>query len=128
MIIASANALVSHAEAADPGLSPADAAALAADPQIVMVDVREQAELDKTGTIRGAVHVPRSQLEFKADPASPSYAGGLAPEKRLVVFCASGKRAALSAQTLRGMGYGNATHVTGGGFEALRQAGAPIAG
>ncbi|HUZ65398.1 MAG TPA: rhodanese-like domain-containing protein [Acetobacteraceae bacterium] len=117
--------IVAQADAATERLSPAEAARLIGDPDTVFVDVREQAELDKTGTIEGAVHVPRGFLEFKADPASPSHERALSSGKRLVLFCASGGRAALAAKTLKELGVDRVAHVGGGGFEALKQAGAP---
>ena len=38
------------------------------DPDVVFVDIREAEELQKTGTINGAVHVPRGFLEFRLTP------------------------------------------------------------
>lgn len=118
--------LVSEAGSMTPQLTPQQAAALVGDPDVQLVDVREQAELDRGG-IAGAVHVPRGLLEFKADPASPMHLPTLASGKRLVVFCAGGGRAALAAQTLQGMGIARVEHVAGGGFEAMKAAGAPLA-
>ncbi len=115
---------MNDAEAATPPLSPEEGAKLASDSDILLVGVREQGELDKAGTVHGAVHVPRSHLEFKADPASPMHERGLDGGKRLVLFCASGKRAALAAKALRNMGYPRVEHVTGSGFDALKKAGA----
>ena len=126
MTIASGTQIVNDAEAATPALSPEDGAKLANKPDVLLVDVREQGELDKSGTVQGSVHVPRSHLEFKADPASPMHERGLDAGKCLVLFCASGKRAALAAKTLKDMGYSCVKHVTGGGFDALKKAGAPI--
>ena len=48
----------------------------------------------------------------------------LSSGKRLVTYCASGARAALAAKTLADMGVTRVAHVHGGGFEALRAAGA----
>lgn len=85
------------------------------------VDVREGKELQKTGKLKGAVHVPRGFLEFQADPTSPTHKPELGG---LVLYCGSGNRSALGAQTLRSMGITNVAHVAGG-FPALQQAGAP---
>ncbi len=117
--------LVAKASAATNLLSPEEAVKLIGDPNILFVDVREQAESQKTGTITGAVHVPRGFLEFKADPESPIHEPSLAGAKRLVLFCASGGRAALAAKTLKELGFTEVAHVFGGGFEALKKAGAP---
>lgn len=119
--------MVAEAAAETGQLGPAEAVKLIGQPDVVFVDVRDQSELQKTGRIQGAVHVPRGLLEFKADPESPAHERALSSGKRLVVFCASGGRAALAAKTLKDMGFGHVAHVQGGGFDALKQAGAPVA-
>lgn len=48
---------------------------LVGDPNVILVDQREGEELQKTGKLQGAVHVPRDFLEFQADPTSPSSVG-----------------------------------------------------
>lgn len=45
-------------------LSGADAVKLMGDRNVVFVDIREGEELQKTGKLRGAVHVPRGFLGF----------------------------------------------------------------
>lgn len=126
MSISKVAQLVESAELATPARSPEEAAQLAGDPDVIIVDVREPGELEKSGTIKNAINVPRSHLEFKADPSSPMYEGKLSADKRLVLFCASGKRAVLAAKTLQEMGYTRVEHVTGG-FDALKRAGAATA-
>lgn len=92
---------------------------------VVFVDLRDSAELQRTGTIPGAVHIPRGSLEFKADPENPQHEKALASGKKIVLFCASGGRSALAAKTLRDMGLDNVAHV-GGGFTAWSQGGGPV--
>ncbi len=125
-MVKTAGQMVGEAAADTPKLTPQQAALLAGDPDVQLVDVREQAELDRSGRIRGAVHAPRGLLEFKADPASPMHEPLLASGRRLVLFCAAGSRAALAAQTLQAMGVDRVEHVSGGGFEAMKAAGAPV--
>ena len=60
---------------------------------IVLVDVRESEEWDR-GHIPGAVHVPRGYLESRIDGAVGDR------DKRVVIYCASGQRSALAANTL----------------------------
>ena len=100
---------------------------LVGQPDIVFVDLREGEELQKTGKVKGAVHVPRGFLEFQADPTSPTHKPELGSGKRLVLYCASGGRSALGAKALKDMGIENVAHVAGG-FGALQQAGAPTEG
>lgn len=91
----------------------------------VIVDVREPEEFS-LGHINGAINVPRGVLEFRTDP---SYPGGIpslydktAP---IILYCRSGARSALAAQSLVQMGY-KATTSMAGGFLAWQAAGLPI--
>jgi rhodanese-related sulfurtransferase len=123
----SAKDLVAEANRHVETLSGEEAAKLVGQPDVVFVDLREGEELQKTGKVKGAVHVPRGFLEFQADPTSPTHKPELGSGKRLVLYCASGGRSALGAKALKDMGIGNVAHVTGG-FAALQQAGAPTEG
>jgi len=89
---------------------------------VVFVDLREPGELEKSGTLSGAVAVPRGLLEFYADPTSPMHVAALDPERHLVLFCGSGGRSALAAKTLKDMGFAKVSHVAGG-FAAIKTAG-----
>jgi rhodanese-related sulfurtransferase len=118
MMMAEANAVIDT-------VSVQDALRLIDDPGAVFVDVRETVELQREGTIPGAVHAPRGLLEFIADPASPMHHQALSSGKRLVLFCASGGRSTFAARTLTEMGIGDVCHVAGG-YSAWRHAGGPI--
>lgn len=93
--------------------------------QIVLVDLREQAERDVHGAIPDSVHIPRGMLEFCADPALPVHAEELDPGRRIVLYCALGSRSALAALTLKAIGFPYVAHL-GGGFEAWQRAGGSI--
>ncbi|WP_046862928.1 rhodanese-like domain-containing protein [Microvirga massiliensis] len=127
MTTKSAKDLVAEANRHVETLSGEEAAKLVGQPDVVFVDVREGEELQKTGKVKGAVHVPRGFLEFQADPTSPTHKPELGSGKRLVLYCASGGRSALAAKALKDMGIGDVAHVAGG-FGALQQAGAPTEG
>ncbi len=74
----------------------------------VVVDVREQHEFEESH-LPGAVHVPRGHLESRIE--------GMAPDKLrpVVLYCASGVRSALAANTLQEMlGYEDVASMTGG--------------
>jgi molybdopterin/thiamine biosynthesis adenylyltransferase/rhodanese-related sulfurtransferase len=76
---------------------------------IVLVDVRESTEWD-AGHIPGAKHVPRGYLESRIEGAV-----GADRSQEIVVYCASGQRSALAANTLKGeLGYENVKSMTGG--------------
>jgi rhodanese-related sulfurtransferase len=117
--------LVAEATETVETLSAEEAVRLVGDPRVVLVDVREGEELQRTGKVQGAVHVPRGFLEFQADPTSASHKPELGGGKRLVLYCASGNRSALGAKALKEMGIENVAHVAGG-FTALKAAGAAV--
>jgi sulfur-carrier protein adenylyltransferase/sulfurtransferase len=75
---------------------------------IVLVDVRESEEWD-AGHIPGAKHVPRGYLESRIEGAVPDR------DQRVVLYCASGQRSALAANTLKEqLGYENVASMNGG--------------
>jgi rhodanese-related sulfurtransferase len=119
-----AKELVAEASTGLQTLSAEDALKLMGDPTVIFVDVREQEELQRTGKLRGAIHVPRGLLEFQVDPTSPTHKPELGGEKKLVLYCGSGGRSALGTKALKQMGMMNVAHVAGG-FPALQKAGAP---
>ena len=123
MPIRSSKDLLAEANSAIETIPVEQAIALADDPNVVFVDVREGSEREK-GTVKGSIHASRSFLEFHADPNSPMHKPELASGKKLVLFCGSGGRSALSAKTLKDMGYDNVAHVAGG-FSAWQKAGGP---
>lgn len=116
--------LVAEAGRSVRALSGQEAALLVGTSGAVLIDVREADELQKTGRIKGAIHVPRGLLEFQADPGSPTCRPELGAGKTLVVYCGSGSRSALAAKTLGDMGAERVAHVVGS-FPALHGAGAP---
>ena len=80
------------------------------EPDVVIVDVREVAELEEGGTIEGAVHIPLRTLGENLDLLPDT-------EATLVVVCKGGTRATIAMTTLHILGYENA-HVLVGGFDA----------
>jgi len=92
---------------------------------VLLVDLREPAELTEAGRISGSVHVPRGMLEFRADPTSTYHQDGFDPERRIILHCATGGRSALAAAALQDMGYKKVAHLDGG-FKAWAEAGRPI--
>ena len=105
--------LVAAAKATIQNLDP-DSLARELEDDPLLVDVRERDEVDRHGTIAGAVHAPRGMLEFYADASSPYYREGFERERRLIVYCASGGRSALAVKTLQALGYSNVAHLEGG--------------
>ena len=98
------------------------AEAVAAD-GILLVDLRSTDERREHGVIPGSVHVPRSVLEWRADPTSSHHDPALAG-RRLVLVCAQGYSSSLAAATLVELGVDAGD--LDGGFEAWAAAGLPI--
>jgi rhodanese-related sulfurtransferase len=103
----------------------AEAIPLLRDPEIVLVDVRDSAELQRDGKIPGAIHAHRGMLEFFIDPASPQHNPVFSSGKKLLFYCAGGGRSAMAAATAQRMGLSEVSHI-GGGFKAWKEAGGPV--
>jgi rhodanese-related sulfurtransferase len=116
--------MLTTAKAEVPAISPGDAAKLLGKSDVLFLDVRDAPELAANGKVKGALNVSRGFLEFKADPASPNYDKAFDGEKQIVLYCASGARAALAGQTLKAMGYKNVHNL--GAFKDWKAAGGPI--
>jgi rhodanese-related sulfurtransferase len=96
------------------------------DYKVQIVDIRDPRELEKEGTLPGALLAPRGMLEFWVDPASPYFKPVFADEsKEFILFCGAGWRSALATKTLRDMGMTNVAHIDGG-FTAWKKADAPM--
>lgn len=97
--------LIDRANADVPRITPAEAQAMIARGDAVLVDVRDAPELAAGGRAAGSVHVSRGMLEFRADPATPYFEPRLDRTKAVIVYCASGGRSALAGKTLQDMGF-----------------------
>ena len=97
--------MLEAANAVVPKITPPQAQELMAKGNTLVVDVRDGTEVAQSGKVRGAVHVSRGMLEFRADPESPAHDKNFARDKNVVLYCGSGGRAALAGKLLRDMGY-----------------------
>lgn len=88
-------------------------------PDTVLVDCREPNEA-ALGTAAGAVIIPRGILEQNIERVA-------ARDRKVILYCASGNRSALAADTLREMGYKDVATMAGG-FRAWVAAGGEIDG
>ena len=122
MVTKGFKALIAEANAVIETIPVKDALALVGDPKLQFIDIRETVEVQKSGTIKGAVHAPRGFLEFIADPESPMHKPEFSSGKGLILFCASGGRSTLAARTLMDMGFTKVAHIAGG-FAAWQAAG-----
>jgi len=94
------------------------------DPNVLIVDIRDIRERQRSGFIPGSLHAPRGMIEFWVDPDSPYYKKIFGEKKKFVFHCASGWRSALTVATLQDMGF-EAAHLKEG-FSTWAEHGGPI--
>jgi rhodanese-related sulfurtransferase len=114
----SAADLIAEAKQRVREVSPAEVRALrGSGADFVLLDVREPAEV-AMGRVPGAVVIARGVLESAVETRVPR-------ERPVVVYCASGNRSALAADTLQQMGYADVRSLRGG-IRAWADAGGEI--
>jgi rhodanese-related sulfurtransferase len=116
--------MMEAANAAVPRITPAQAQRLIAAGNALVVDVRDGAEVQQSGRVAGAVHVPRGLLEFRADPESATHDKAFGRDKTIILYCASGGRAALGGKTLKDLGYLSVYNL--GGFKDWADSGGAV--
>ena len=114
----SATELINEAKAKIRQVTPEEAMRWLAD-GAVAIDCREPNEWN-LGHIPGALHIPRGILETHVEGAVPR-------GRAIVLYCASGNRSALAADTLQQMGYQDVASMSGG-FRGWAEAGGDIDG
>ncbi len=119
----SAQTYLEKANAVVPKITLEEAIKLHAAGNGVFVDVRDSADITKSGTIAGALMIPRGLIEFAADPQTPLHNRALAKDADIYLVCGLGGQAALSGKTLIEMGFTSVTNI--GGFGAWKEAGGP---
>ena len=105
-------------------LSSEDAFGLEENEEFLFVDLRDPRELEREGKIPGAFHAPRGMLEFWVDSSSPYYKEEFGTDRKVVFYCQSGWRSALSTKTVQDMGLENVCHL-GDGFRGWKEKGGP---
>lgn len=116
--------MLETANAAVPKITAAQARELIDKGNALVVDVRDAPEIEKSGKVKGALHVSRGMLEFRADPASPYYDKNFSKDKTVILYCASGGRAALAGKVLKDMGYDKVYNI--GGFKDWADSGGAV--
>ena len=106
-------------------IETADLIARVDDPNVVIVDIRDVRERERTGFIPGSFHAPRGMIEFWVDPDSPYHKEIFAQDDKEYVFhCASGWRSAITVATLNALGF-EAAHLKDG-FSSWVKEGGPV--
>lgn len=120
----SAAEMVAKARAEIREIETPDLIAMLDDPNVVVVDIRDVRERQRSGFIPGSFHAPRGMIEFWIDPDSPYFKPIFGEDKQFVFHCASGWRSALTVQTLQNMGF-DAAHLREG-FSTWAAQGGPV--
>ena len=121
----SAAEMVTQARAQIEEIETPDLITMMDDPNVIIVDIRDIRERQRSGYIPGSFHAPRGMIEFWIDPESPYHKDIFAQEgKKYVFHCASGWRSALTVATLLEMGF-EAAHLKEG-FSTWEKQGGPV--
>ena len=108
--------LIAEAKSRIRELSPAEARERTGRGDVVFLDVREPNEWN-LGHVPGALHIPRGTMETKVEQAIPR-------DREVVIYCATGNRSALAADTLQQMGYDRVSSLAGGWRDWVQSGGA----
>ncbi len=118
--------LVAEAKAVVPAISRDEAAAMMDRDGVLIVDVRDDAEVADTGKIKGALHASRGMIEFRADETTPFHNQLFSKDKTIILYCGSGGRAALAGKALMDLGYSDVRNL--GAFKDWVEGGGAVEG
>ena len=90
----------------------------------LIIDTREINELAMTGKIKDAVHIPRGLIEFQNKETNPNGIEGFTKDKKIILYCAAGSRAALAGKALKDIGFTDVYNL--GGFSDWQSKGLPV--
>lgn len=97
------------------------------DPNTLVVDVRNPADIAATGIVPGAINVPLGSLTYKADNKVPEEWRDLQLQDRsrpVITTCMHGPMGALGGKLLKDMGFTDVSFLEGG-VQAWQDAGLP---
>ena len=94
-------------------------------PDILLVDLRENSERLKHGTLPGALHAPYPAIGESLQPGGMLREVAAATGRRIVFFCAFGERSAMAVAAAKEVGLANTAHIAGG-IDAWKKAGGPV--
>ena len=120
--------MVSEAMGEVPTISPAEARKrIKKDPQTLVVDVRDAADINATGIIPDAMNISLGTLTYKADNEVEEAWREPALRDRnrpIITTCEIGPMGALGGKLLKDMGFANVS-ILEGGTQAWKDAGFP---
>jgi rhodanese-related sulfurtransferase len=123
--------MASEAMGEVPSLRPQEAQQrLREDPEAILIDVRDLTRIRETGMAAGAVPISAGTLPVRADKELPEEFRDPRLQDRsrpVITICDLGPMSAISAKTLKEMGFADVAHVDGG-TQAWKDAGLPTEG
>ena len=105
--------LVESAKKQVNNLEVSDAIKMHSNKTNLFIDVRDIREIQKSGRILGAKHVPRCMLEFWIDPESPYHKDFFNNNYHFIFYCASDWRSALATLSANEIGLLNTSNLVG---------------
>lgn len=111
---------VNHSEEAKMNVFYPDILEAQKDDSILIIDVREQNEIDETGKLPGSIHIPMGDvsnvLQTLSEKDFKEKYGKEKPVKdtKIILSCRSGKRSAMVQSEILHLGYTNAYNYVGG--------------
>jgi rhodanese-related sulfurtransferase len=116
--------MMEAANAAVPKITATEAREKIAKGNTLLLDVRDGTEVQASGKAAGALHISRGLLELRADLDAPTHDKNFARDKTILIYCASGGRAALAGKLLKDMGYQEVYNI--GGFKDWAESGGAV--
>ena len=90
----------------------------------LIIDTREINELALTGKVKNSIHIPRGLIEFQNKETNPNGIEGFTKDKKIILYCAAGSRAALAGKALKDIGFNDVYNL--GGFSDWQSKGLPV--
>ena len=90
--------LLDEAQKLVPSINGGESMKLLDEGHAVAIDVRNLDEINQTGMVKGAVHLPFEQIAYIKEDSIPK-------TKILLLYCASGVRSAIAGKMLLDRGY-----------------------
>ncbi len=107
-------------------MSADEAKDLLGQPDVALIDLREDQERRKQGIIPGSLHVPYPEVEASLGGDGLLQQLAKATGKRLIFYCAFGERSAMAVQAAQAAGLASSRHIHGG-MQAWQRAKGPVA-
>jgi sulfur dioxygenase len=107
-------------------LSALEAMSMLGRSDIALVDLREQQERERHGTIPGSLHAPYGALQENLGSGGILNELAKSTSKQLLFYCAFGERSAMAVQAAQDSGISAARHIQGG-IDAWKKASGPLA-